>query len=352
MSNCTANKSIFGYAAIGLIVLGLIVITNGCTKSEKNQSTDNSLNPKTVVDYFGTLKVSGNKIMDKNNNIIVLRGMSLFWSQWGGSFYNENCIKWLRDDWKCTVIRAAMGIENGGYLTNQQLEYNKLTTVIDAAIKYGIYVIVDWHDHNAHEHIPQAKSFFSSIAQKYGNYPNIIYEIYNEPLQVSWSLVVKPYSIEIINAIRQYDQNNLIIVGSPNWSQDVDIAAKDPINAENIAYSFHFYTSTHTQSLRNKAIAAMNAGIPLFVAEFGISESNGTGKPNYLETNHWFNFLEIYNLSCCNWAISDKDESAAALKFGADYTGNWKLENLTESGIFNRNYIITKNNPLFEKLKE
>lgn len=329
---------------IVMISVMFLLFSFGCSKADTNVSPDSSI--KTVVENLGALKVMGNKIVDKNNNNAVLRGMSLFWSQWGGSFYNESCIKWLKDDWKCTVVRASMGIESGGYLTNQQAEYKKVTTVIDACIKLGIYVIVDWHDHNAQDHLQQSKTFFASIAQKYGAYPNIIYEIYNEPLQVSWSSVIKPYATEVINTIRQYDKTNMIVVGSSNWSQDVDIAAKDPIVGTNIAYSLHFYTSTHTQSLRNKAISAMNSGVSLFVTEFGISEASGDGKINYTETSNWISFLETYKLSSCNWSIIDKNESSAALKAGASAAGNWNQSILSESGIYIRNYIISKNGAL------
>lgn len=341
------EKQKISFALITLITLTFI--SCGCSKADNSIAPDSST--KTVVDYFGDLKVQGNKILDKNNNVAVLRGMSLFWSQWGGSFYNESVVKWLRDDFKCTVVRASMGIESGGYLTNQQTEYKKITAVIDACIKYGIYVIVDWHDHKAQDHLAQAKSFFASISQKYGDKPNIIYEIYNEPLQVSWSNVIKPYAVEVINAIRANDKDNLILVGSPNWSQDVDVAAKDPIAGENIAYSLHFYTSTHNQSLRNKALAALSSGIALFVNEFGISEASGDGTINYTETNNWINFLETNKLSSCNWSVIDKNESSAALKAGSSYTGNWSQANLSESGNFNRNYLIQKNNPIFEAIK-
>ncbi len=91
------------------------------------------------------------------------------------------------------------------------------------------------------------------IAEKYGDKPNIIYEIYNEPMQISWQNDVKPYSEEIIKTIREIDPDNLIIVGTTTWSQDVDIASLDPLKFNNIVYSLHFYASSHKQDLRNKA---------------------------------------------------------------------------------------------------
>ena len=128
------------------------------------------------------MSVLGNKIVDKDGKPVALYGMSLFWSQIKGKYYNYDCIKWLRDDWNCTVVRAALGVEVAdeldGYLVNKEKEYNKIITVIDACIDLGIYVIVDWHDHHAHNNKQEAIEFFTKIASKYGNTPNIIYEIY------------------------------------------------------------------------------------------------------------------------------------------------------------------------------
>jgi len=337
---------------ITLILIITMFFSFSC-KKEGNTITDlpavNS--PKSVVELYGRLQVKGNKIFGKDDSVVVLRGMSLFWSQWGGHFYNENVIKWLRDDWKCTIVRAAIGVESGGYLTNPQAEMQKAEIVINAAIKYGIYVIVDWHDHNAQNHLEQSKEFFKTIAQKYGDKPNIIYEIFNEPLQVSWTSVIKPYAEEVIKTIRQYDPDNLIVVGTPSWSQDVDVAANSPIQDNNVAYSLHFYSSTHRQFLRNKATIALNKGIPLFVTEYGISEASGNGNIDLNEANIWMNFMESNKLSNCNWSIMDKAESSAALKPGANTSGGWTENDLTLSGKTIRNYIFSKNAVIFELLK-
>ncbi|WP_282089264.1 cellulase family glycosylhydrolase [Aquimarina algiphila] len=125
-----------------------------------------------TIDSFGLLQASGNKIVDKNNNPVQLRGMSLFWSQWMGQYYTKEAISWLKKDWKCNIVRAAMGVEDtDGYLSNKETEKQKVYTVIDAAIKEGIYVIVDWHSHHAEDHLEEAKAFFSEVAQKYGKHP-------------------------------------------------------------------------------------------------------------------------------------------------------------------------------------
>lgn len=318
-----------------------------------NDNTVEAITPvaeHTIVDTLGVLHVKGTMIVDKNDNSVSLNGMSMFECQWGGKYYNDQCIQWLRTDWQCTVVRAACGLGSGGYLTNPQIATSQVMTVIDACVKSGIYVIVDWHDFTAQDHATQAAEFFTAIAKKYGSTPNIIYEIYNEPLNVSWSGVIKPYAEGIIKVIRQYDADNLIVVGTPNWSQDVDIAANDPITDVNLAYSLHFYTGTHRQSLRDKATTAMNKGLALFVTEYGISEASGSGTIDWVETDKWFAFVKEHRLSTCNWSVTDKDETSAALKPGANPFGNWSAGELSTSGTNIRDYIRSTNGTIWQAL--
>ena len=140
-----------------------------------------------------------------------------------------------------------------------------------------MYVIIDWHSHHAESYRSNAIAFFQDMARTYGTRNHVIYEIYNEPLQISWSGTIKPYAQAVISAIRAIDPDNLIIVGTPSWSQDVDVAAADPIAGTNIAYTLHFYAGTHGQFLRDKAQTALNRGVALFVTEWGSVNANGDG---------------------------------------------------------------------------
>ena len=65
---------------------------------------------QTVVQKHGQLRVQGNRIVDQSGAPVQLRGMSLYWSQWIPKYYTANTVRWLRDDWKITVIRAAMAV--------------------------------------------------------------------------------------------------------------------------------------------------------------------------------------------------------------------------------------------------
>ncbi|MCX7987338.1 MAG: glycoside hydrolase family 5 protein [Bacteroidales bacterium] len=285
-----------------------------------------------VVEKNGFLRVKGNKLVNQHGEVVQLRGMSLCWTQWFPKHYNYETVKWLRDDWKCEVVRAAMAVEWDGYLAHPDLEQQKVETVVHAAIDLGIYVIIDWHDHHANRNIEAAKKFFGEMARKFNLFPNIIYETFNEPEKIGWSDSIKPYHEAIIAEIRKYDKRNLIICGTPTWSQDVDIAASDPIKAYNIAYTLHYYAATHKQWLRDKLVKALNMGIPVFVTEYGLCEASGDGPIDFEESVKWWDLLDEYKISYCNWAIYDKKESAAALKPVANALGGWKIEDLTPSG--------------------
>lgn len=296
-----------------------------------------------IVEQHGFLQVKGNRIVDAKGKPVQLRGMSLFWSQWIGKYYTAETVNWLRDDWKCTVVRAALAVEPDGYLKNPEVEKKKVFTVVDAAIKAGIYVIIDWHDHNAHLHTEQAVAFFGEVAKRYSKVPNVIYETYNEPLQNAvWATQIKPYHEAVIAAIRQYDKKNLIVCGTRAWSQQVEEASLSPLKGSNIAYSLHFYAGTHKQWLRDNAAKALKNGAALFVTEFGTTEASGNGPVDRDETQKWWEFCDANGISWCNWSVADKNESSAVLKPGASPTGKWKDTDISPSGLFVRDELRRK----------
>jgi endoglucanase len=297
------------------------------------------------------LTVSGNKVLI-GGQVGSIAGSSLFWSNtgWGGEkYYTAKTVAWLKNDWKANLVRASMGVEeSGGYLNkttkaiSDASNKTRVFTVVDAAIANDMYVIIDWHSHHAEDYKAQAITFFQEMATKYKDSNNVIYEIYNEPLNTTnWSTVIKPYAVDVIAAIRAIDPDNLIIVGTPTWSQDVDKAANDPITGyDNIAYTLHFYAGTHGASLRTKAQNALNKGIALFVTEWGAVNANGDGAIATSETNAWLKFLKDNHISHANWALNDKAEGASSLVAGASVNGEWVSSELTASGALVKDAVL------------
>lgn len=290
------------------------------------------------VKTHGHLHVEKTYLMDEAGREVVLRGMSFGWHNFWPRFYNPGAVKWLHNDWNISVVRAAMGVEpKNGYIDNPTESKARIEAVINAAIDEGIYVIIDWHSH--HIRLEEATIFFKEMATKYGKYPNIIYEIFNEPEKDSWA-DVKKYSTDLIATIRSIDSNNVILVGSPHWDQDIHLAADDPIQGyKNLMYTLHYYAGTHRQSLRDRADYALAKGLPLFISESAGMEATGDGNIDVAEWKKWIQWSEKNKISWITWSVSDKNETCSVLQAGAASEGGWTEQDLKESGKMARAYL-------------
>ena len=295
----------------------------------------------TPLQTNGQLKVKGTKIVNSSGKTVILKGVSTHGINWFPQYVNKSAFKTLRDQWGVNCIRLAMYTEEyNGYCSGDN--QSELKKIIDNGVKYatelGMYVIIDWHilsDGNPVKNKKQAMSFFKYMAKKYKNQNNIFYEICNEPNgDTSWNRI-KGYASSVIKIIRKYDKKNIILVGTPTWSQDVDVAADSPIKGySNIMYTFHFYAATHGDSYRQKVQAAIQKGMPVFVSEFGISESSGNGRIDKNEANKWMQFLKKNKISYVCWSLCNKNESCSLLKSSCSRTGNFKKSDLSQAGLW------------------
>lgn len=239
--------------------------------------------------------------------------MSFFWSQWGGNFYTEEWVRHLVQSWKVDVVRAALAVEPQGYLQYPDAELRKICTVVDAAIRNDVYVIVDWHGHSPHT--DKAVEFFGDLARRYAGVPHLIWETWNEPLpHHGWPSVIKPHHAAILDRIRSEANDNLVICGTGAHCQRVDVAAADPLDTPNVAYGLHFYAGSHRQGLRDRVEKALNFGACVFASEYGLGELTGDGVIDHAEFERWTSFLNRNGISHLNWSMFDKEESCAALR--------------------------------------
>lgn len=290
------------------------------------------------VKMHGQLKVQGTQLVGQKNEPVVLRGMSFGWSCFHPRFYTAGVVNTLVRDWDCNVIRAALGVEpEKGYKEDSAGQMRLIRTVVEAAIKEGVYVIIDWHSHNIN--LKEAKAFFKTMATDYHQYPNIIYELYNEPDYETWTQV-KDYSTELISMIRDIDPNNVILVGSPRWDQEVNLPADDPIKGyDNLMYTMHFYAGTHKQWLRDRTDAAIKSGLPIFISECAGMEATGDGPIDTAEWQAFAAWMDKNNLSWLAWSVSDKNETCSVLNTSASSAGSWTDKDIKEWGIKAREFI-------------
>lgn len=358
----------FNYSADAYINEGKVTVngsTAGTSAGNNNNNSNNNNNTSTTkkpaatvpqapsdpkgttpVSQHGQLSVKNGQLVDKSGKGYQLRGMSTHGLTWFPEFVNESAFKTLRDDWNTNVVRLAMYVDEWGngqcYMGNKSGSLELLEKGVDICIKLDMYVIIDWHVLNPGDpskYTNEAKSFFETVSKRYAKYPNVIYEICNEPNGgASWSGNIKPYAEKIIPVIRKNAPNSVIIVGTPIWSQEIDKPLSDPLNYKNVMYAFHFYAATHA-GLRSNVENCVAQGLPVFVSEFGTCDASGGGANDFNETQKWLSYFDKQGISYCNWSICNKDETCSVLRPGTSANGNWSESDLTENGKWMRNWL-------------
>ena len=292
---------------------------------------------KTPYEAHGRLQVVGTKLVDQYGNPYQLKGASTNGMAWFPQYVSYDTFKYLKESFGVNVVRLAMyTAEYNGYSEGGDKNYlkNLVKQGIQAATDLGLYVIIDWHilaDQTPHKYKGDAVEFFREMSSTYKNYDNVIYEICNEPNgSTSWA-DIKAYANEIIPVIRANDKDAIIIVGTPTWSQDVDLASKDKITGyDNIMYALHFYAATHKQWLRDKAQTAINNGCALFVSEFSICDASGNGGLDIAEANKWIDFLNKNSISYVGWNLSNKAETSAMFQSWCGKISGFEDSELTD----------------------
>ncbi len=300
----------------------------------------------TPVERWGQLRVEGTLLLSASGSPVQLKGVSSMWLNWEGDGYAESLegVRWLRDNWNLSIIRAAMGVEpEGAYIEDPQTAKSQVRNIVNNAIELGIYVIIDWHDHEAQLRQTEAQAFFQEMATEYGATPNVIYETFNEPLQVSWSDVVKPYHEAVMSTIRAVDSDNVIILGSPNWSQYVDEASKDPVSGSNLMYTLHFYSCSHGAGTRRRGDTALAAGLPIFVTEWGATHSDGgtDGLVCLDEAQAWHDWMDTKGIGWAAWKFDNCSDSTCFFgPRGPSADGGWTDADFKGHALFVRDRMI------------
>lgn len=336
------GKLILVFLCISLTIFCLY----GCkkiTKSEDNKKVEKTEEvEKTDIpspSVCGKLSVEGTQLVDEHGEAVQLRGLSTHGLASFPQYVNEELFSQFRREWKANVIRLAMyTAESGGYCSDGDKEDLKklVRSGVEYATKQDMYVIVDWHilsDYNPNQHKAEAIEFFTQVSKEFSDHNNVIYEICNEPNGgTSWA-EIKSYAQEVIPVIRENSPDAVILVGTPNWSQYVNEAAADPItDYDNIMYTLHFYAATHTDALRNTMTDAIDAGLPVFVSEYGICDASGNGTIDEEQANIWVQVMDQYKVSYVAWNISNKNETSAIIKNTVEKTSGFLWEDLSDSG--------------------
>jgi len=329
-----------------LIVSALLI---SCTEVQPGDSKETVIS-NDAVEKNGQLRVCGTKLCNENGVPIQLRGMSthgLQWYGWGGCITEES-LDTLAFGWDADILRISLYVQEGGYESDPSGFTAQVKTIINHVTQRGMYALVDWHQLSPGDpnyNLEMASNFFADIVETYKDHNNIIYDICNEPSDVSWSQI-KTYADELIPLIRDIDSDAVILIGTHGWASlgvsdgrsYRDIVA-DPVNFDNVMYTFHFYAASHKQEYLNALDSASNV-LPIFVTEFGTQEYTGDGSNDFVMSQAYIDLMVEKKISWVSWNFSDDFRSGAVWNTETCTSGQWTEDNLKQAGQWIRERIL------------
>lgn len=291
--------------------------------------SDTDFSNNDYIGEWGRLKVQGTHIVSEKGEQIQLKGWSSFgWQNNWGDCHSEGAIQQMKL-WGANIYRGAMYVEEGGYNSNPSGFTQITKDLIDLTYKYKMYYLCDWHvltpgnpNDGAYSKYGDYFREISSYVKSKG-YTHVLYEICNEPNggagsnSFPWS-EIKRYANNVIPIIRGNDPNSIIVVGTPQWDQNIEQAMNDQLNYDNIMYSFHYYACSHIKFLS----AFTNAAnvIPVFISEWGVANfDGGQNEGRNISDGCKEGAKSLMNEAfarktpwCC-WSFGEKNEQASAV---------------------------------------
>lgn len=314
-----------------------------------------------IVDKYGQLKIDGAKILNSEDEPVVLKGMSSYGIENCEGFFTPEIIKTLAQDWGCDILRISLtgDKESGGYLKDPEKYFDMVCEICNMCIDQGIYVLVDWnvaYMEDSGENKEAAVDFFSRLSAIYSDSPNVLYEVDNnafmldedESASTEWSDDIKPFAKAVIEAIRENDEDSIIVVGTPKNCFGLDTAADSKLDYKNLAYACRFFAGTHGEEYRETIESVIDDDVCVFINEWAMCSDSFTGGILYVESQEWMEFLNENQISWCNYAIgNDTYDDANALMFSSEnytfeqkYSGHWPNGLISGSGLFVREQML------------
>ncbi|GAA1902974.1 hypothetical protein GCM10009716_11110 [Streptomyces sodiiphilus] len=329
----------------GLLAAGGLMAAGTLAAAGTGDQAPQALTP---FQEHGRLEVCGTRLCDENGEEVQLRGMSTHGTQWYAHCVTEGSLDALAGDWGADVLRVSTYVQEGGYETDPERFTDIAGRIIDQATERGLYVVVDWHQlspGDPNHNTERAKRFFRDITARHGHQDNLLYEIANEPNGVGWQ-AVKSYAEEVIPVVRAGDPDAVVLVGTRAWSSlgvsegsDEREILADPVDADNIMYTFHFYAASHREPYLETLSRAADS-IPVFVTEFGTQDYSGEGANDFATAQRYLDLMAEKKISWINWNFSDDWRSGAVFREGTCSGDRWTGTGvLKEAGVWIRERI-------------
>jgi endoglucanase len=257
------------------------------------------------------LQVVGTQLVNSKNEPVRLRGVNCASLEWtsDGEGHIVQTVKVAIDDWKVNHVRLPLSQDRWFGKAPEQTDEGKayralVDEIVQLCASKGVYIMLDlhWSDvgewgQNIGQHsMPDENSlaFWKDIAPVYANHPAVIYDLYNEPHDVSWDIWLNGGQVTdrpnrrgqtpktfkavgmqlLLDAVRATGAKNLIVAGGLDWAYDFSgildgRQLKDP-DGNGVIYANHCYNN------KNQAVETWIANMekaaatfPIIISEFG-----------------------------------------------------------------------------------
>lgn len=302
-----------------------------------------------IKNFPELLSVNGKNIINKNGQVVTLKGVNIVnpVKLHCRNKFNKELFKEISDT-KSNVIRIPVNPES--WLQDEDYMWRYLDSAVKWAGEYDMYVIIDLHFignivTGVGEQMPDIDSpkdftysFWEKVSTHFKDVPNVLFEIYNEPNDISENTWRKCAS-DIVDIIRSTGANQIIIVSGTEYSSNLSWVINNPIDSHNIAYACHIYPGNNIFLWSNNFGNISNL-YPVIMTEWGyIDEHRDTTNQNHLIGDKdsygipLMNYLEDRNISWVSWVYDDLWEPQMFTKGFKEYTnfGKYVIEKLNEN---------------------
>ncbi|MGL1903250.1 MAG: cellulase family glycosylhydrolase [Fibrobacterales bacterium] len=344
------------------------------------------------------LQSCGKDICDSDGNVVVLRGVAIADAKFTatnvntveGHYSNDltnTPLNQLRatlrlasdasKGWHSNIIRIPVHVDDmgwgfGGWNTDPDGWTDFIDAAVDECVLQDIYCLIDYHSTNNWNYflsnIDATKLFWGWAADRYGDNPNVLFELFNEPVSdldnhvwpggsSGGSILWDDFKDDLAQPLVEYIRNDMgatetfLVVGSPVYTHELaginSNPIQDPAPEERIGYALHIYGShwKGDPSL-NQYVGSTVNNFPIIVTEFGYEvgapcpiedcvtttpidqDAYGVSLKNYIKAN---------NLSFTAWVFDNsfrpimfEDDQFTVLAEGPGYMGRYTKDFLNE----------------------
>ncbi len=319
------------------------------------------------------LSVSGAHIV-ANGVPVRLRGVSVgdsFWARntsWYPSLSLNDYSK-LSRHWYANVVRISVFPTQWKHMDHAQL-LDGLAKQVNAALSNGMYVIISYHvigwPDGYYEPPPAgspadiydssmwlAKSFWRQMSLSYGSDRRILFDLWNEPVNIAdlttgpsdpnplWP-VLRSYYVTLLQIVRSNGAQNIVIATGNYWASWLAGIKDNPLPDANVVYAYHKYSEPgeNTASVWNRGTGGLIGVKPVIVSEWGYEDADAGPDPQ------WPGSAASYGIPFTNWLEQNRLSNLAWI-YHYDWTPAMLKSDgsLTLYGKFVRSYIASHNAP-------